>query len=152
MTSPERTPAPAWLPEILTLNAVASGFTGLLLVVSGEWLSTLMFAGSGTLFGLDLATILRLVGGGLILFAAAVAALGRRPGPAIAGLAVVFIADLGWVLGSLALVFGLPSLWTVFGIAATLVVALAVAFFAWCEGVALSRMNRGGGAPAQGAA
>ncbi len=143
MFTTSKFPAPAWLPALLAVNAISSAAIGVLLMGAGGVAADLMFARAGTLLGLDLATILRLVGAGLILFAAAVGVTARESPPPTSGLGAIFALDVGWVAGSVALLVGLPSLWTTMGVAATLAVAFAVAFFAWCEGIALNRLRRG---------
>ncbi|MEM7324604.1 MAG: hypothetical protein AAF531_16055 [Actinomycetota bacterium] len=92
------------LRNTLRVNALSSASTGLF---------GLVFAGTaGDLIGVDQEWLIRVIGGGLVLFAAAVLLLSRADRPTlIAGTPGISLGDFGWVVAS-AVVIGLGWLST----------------------------------------
>lgn len=82
------------LRNTFRLNAALSGSTGLIAVVAGPWLATILGTGR--------ADVVRLVGAGLVIFAGALAVSAASRTSTMRGRAVAFsIADLSWTAASL---------------------------------------------------
>ena len=114
------------LRRALAVNGAITAANGLAFLVAGHLL--------GPVFGLAPA-VLRVLGAGFVAFAAHAAYVSRKP--AISrGEAVYFVvADVGYVLASVAVLVGLPHLMTglgrlFFAAAADIVAILAVAEYA----------------------
>ena len=109
------------LRAVLRLNAATSLGGGLVAAIASPWVSDTL--------GIDHVLITRLLGVGLVLFAADVAFLSTRGREALArGARLVSAADIAWVLASLVVVA--TGILTTVGVAVTLLVALGVADFA----------------------
>lgn len=106
------------LRAALTSNAVLSGLSGLLLVALPEAVAALL--------GPELPWLMRLLGIGLVLFAADLLHQASRTRPASWRALYASAADLLWVLGSLALVALLPQHFSDSGITLVLAVAAVV--------------------------
>ncbi|MEQ8841727.1 MAG: hypothetical protein RIB98_12170 [Acidimicrobiales bacterium] len=88
--------AVARLRLVLRANATFSFVCGAVALVTGSWLSREL--------DIDHVTVTRLLGGGLILFAVAVLVISRLDAPLLRTESlVVSIADITWVLGSVAI-------------------------------------------------
>lgn len=107
----------------ITANALFSSITGLVAVLMAGRLSQVLGPPSCSL---------RVLGGGLLVFAALVAKEARAPRPA--GTRQIIVADAGWVLGATAIVAWRPGWLTAVGqtvlIGVTMVVA-GVAVAQW---------------------
>jgi hypothetical protein len=122
----------------LTLDAITSGASGLLLLVAGGPIATLLSPAS-ELFGFALPTVCRAVGLFLLVFAG-LALAAARAAPARTGLVwEVLVLNIAWVLGSVLLVELAWDGLTLLGRLAIIAVALVVAVFALLQGVGLKR-------------
>jgi len=126
------------LRRALLANALFSTFSGLLLLGAPGFTTSVL--------GAVPELLLRLLGGGLIGFGMAVAVLSIRIPVNPMAAAVVTVADVGWVLGSVTVVLGAGGILTDAGVAAVLGVAGIVALFATLQlrGMALFARNVGG--------
>jgi len=123
-------PREALLRRVLLVNGIVSGVTGLLVFV---------FAGAvDGLLGSEAPAAVRVVGGGLAVFAATVYATSRSAGARLSsGARTIMILDLAWVVASLAaVVSGWFGPW---GNVVVLAVAAVVGAFAIGEAVGISR-------------
>lgn len=126
------------LARALLANALFSALSGTLLLGAPALVATLL--------GVAAALPVQFVGAGLVAFGLAVAVLSARrpvhPGWALA----VTVADLGWVVGSVAGVVVFSDVLTGVGRAAVLAVALVVGLFALFQlrGLVLFARNVGG--------
>ena len=125
------------LAKILYVNAATSALLGLVLAVDAAPLAVWLVPWQGEVFGLGAEALTRLTGVGLLPFAALVAWAARNVAARRTAIAVIFVADVGWVLGSLLLLALAPHAFSALGLAAVAVGAAAVAVFAWFERVAL---------------
>lgn len=122
----------------LTLDAITSAASGLLLLVAGGPIATLISPAS-ELFGVGLPTVCRAVGLFLLVFAG-LALVASRSVPARTGLVwEVFALNVAWVIGSVVLVELAWDGLTLLGRLAIVAVALVVAAFALLQGVGLKR-------------
>ncbi|MHA6791916.1 hypothetical protein ACVGVM_00090 [Pseudonocardia bannensis] len=135
-SSPPVRPAPAGrarlLRSALQLDALASGLLGIAAVTAAPLLTELLGISPGLLRG---------AGAFLVVFAAALLALGSRPVVAAGGVRVVVALNIVWVLGSLV---GLAAGWsalTTLGLAFVLVQAGAVAVLADLQWTGLRRLS-----------
>lgn len=122
----------------LTLDAITSGASGLLLLVAGGPIAALLSPAS-ELFGIGLPMLCRSVGLFLLAFAG-LALVAARSAPARTGLVwEVFALNVAWVIGSILLVELAWDGLTLLGRLAIVAVALVVAVFALLQGVGLKR-------------
>lgn len=122
----------------LTLDAVTSAASGLLLLLAGGPIAALL-SPETELLGFALPTVCRAAGLFLLLFAG-LALAAARAAPARTGLAwEVLGLNLAWVVGSALLVVQAWDGLTLLGRLAILAVALVVAVFALLQGVGLKR-------------
>jgi hypothetical protein len=121
-------------------NAAFSILSGAVLAIFAEPFAEVAAQAPSTLLGLDLATVLELLGAGVIVFGALCAWVASRPTLPQAWARVILGADLAWVAGS-ALVLALPATWTTIGVAGIVVVALIVADLAILEYLGLRRLG-----------
>ena len=85
------------LRTVLRLNAAFSTVTGVVALVAGGPVADLL--------GVDQVWLIRLLGAGLLAFAAAVVQIARsEPAALRQGAAAVSVGDLGWVLGTVVVV------------------------------------------------
>jgi hypothetical protein len=127
-----------YLQKALLVNAGISSLSGLTCLLANEQLTSLM--------GLNSSLYLYIVGAGLVVFGAdvAFAALKCINKPII--IKSIIVADIGWVVGSLALVLLAPHWFSIEGIILIDFVALMVAVFATFQIIGLRRMNLPSGA------
>ena len=120
-----------FLRRSLQLDGVASGLCGALLLLAAQPISTLL--------GLSTSGVARVVGGLLVVYAAALLWNAHRPivsrGEALLAVAL----NAAWVLGSLVVVVDGPL--TLIGNAAVAAVAAAVLGFAVLEVLGLRRLR-----------
>ena len=93
-----------------------------------------------TVAGLDFATLLVLLGLGVVAFGGLCAWIASRPVLPEGWARLIFAADIAWVLGSV-LVLLLPASWTTAGVAGIVVLALIVADLAILEYFGLRRLS-----------
>lgn len=115
-----QSPAPTTLPAILRLDAAASGALGVAGVVAAPLLAGLLGPP---------APVLIAVGAFLIVFAATLLLLARRPVSRSAGRAVA-VVNAVWVVASVLVVVLAGAWFTPVGVAVALLQAAAVAAFA----------------------
>ena len=120
-----------FLRRSLQLDGFASGLTGVLLLVAAGPVSTLI--------GNAAPGIARLVGAGLVLYAAALFWNARRATIARGEVVVAVLLNVGWVIGSAVLIVFGPL--TALGNVAVAAVALAVLGFTLLEIVGLRRLS-----------
>ena len=120
-----------FLRRSLQLDGVASGLTGVLLLIAAGPVSTVI--------GNAAPGVARLVGALLVVYAAALLWNARRATVARGEVVVAVLLNVGWVLGSLALIVLGPL--TVLGNVAVAAVALAVLGFTLLEIVGLRRLS-----------
>lgn len=120
------------LNRVLTVNAMVSGLTGLVLFFAAHTVDDLI--GSGAPMAV------RVIGGGLVLFAAGLFAVGRLQGPRLrSGTALIFAMDVAWVVASLVAV---AARWfNGVGNVVVLAVAVVVGAFAVGELVGMRRLG-----------
>ena len=134
--SPMSTTSPLGLT--LTLDAITSAASGVLLLVAGGPIAALASPATD-LFGIALPTICRAVGLFLLAFAA-LALIAARGAPIRRGLVwEVFALNVAWVIGSVILVELAWDGLTLLGRLAIIAVAAVVAVFALLQGVGLKR-------------
>ena len=120
------------LRRALGANALFSVSTGLLLTGAPDWTAALLG---------DVAPwMLRLIGVGLLLFAAFLVWVARRPAPRASYALLATGADLGWVAGS-AVLLAFPVLSTT-GVGLVVGVAGVVLVFALLQGAGLRALTR----------
>lgn len=120
-----------FLRRSLQLDGVASGLTGVLLLVAAGPVSTLI--------GNAAPGIARVIGALLVVYAAALLWNARRATVARGEVALAVVLNIGWVVGSLALIVLGPL--TVLGNVAVAAVAVAVLGFTLLEIVGLRRLS-----------
>src|SRR5688500_10780105 len=118
-----------FLRRSLQLDGVASGLTGVLLLVAAGPVSTLI--------GNAAPGVARLVGAGLVIYAAALLWNARRASVARGGVVGAVLLNIGWVIGSIVLIAFGPL--TTLGNVAVAAVAVAVLGFTVLEIVGLRR-------------
>jgi hypothetical protein len=134
-------PSDRLLRLTLKTNALFSGAGGIVAAVFAGPLSRLITPAAEVAPGLSVATVLLMVGIGLVLFAAGVAWVASRE-PLPSGLVrAIFWADVAWVLGTVVLVAAGLSWFTVTGLVVMIVTGLAVADFAIFEYLGLRRLR-----------
>jgi hypothetical protein len=134
-------PSDRMLRLTLKTNALFSGAGGIVAAVFAGPLSRLITPATEAAPGISVATVLMVVGIGLVLFAAGVAWVASRD-PMPRGLvSAIFWADVAWVLGTVVLVAAGHSWFTMTGLVIVIVVALAVADFAIFEYLGLRRLR-----------
>jgi hypothetical protein len=125
---------PTFLHRVLLVNGLSSALIALALIVAPEPIAT--FVGGVA------AWVLVIVGLLLLPFAAVVYWLSRQPVLDRRAVQVIFVADVAWVVGSIALVaFGLVD-FTPAGRWAVILVADAVALFALGEWWGLRKLGQ----------
>ena len=120
-----------FLRRSLELDGVASGLTGVLLLVAAGPVSTLI--------GNAAPGVARVVGALLVVYAAALLWNARRATVARGEVVVAVLLNIGWVAGSAALIALGPL--TVLGNVAVAAVAIAVLGFTLLEIVGLRRLS-----------
>ena len=116
-------------------NAVFSATTGIAMALAPEDIARLA--------GLDAPALLRLLGLGLLAFAAVVLWIGTRERLRALLAVLISLADLTWVAASVAFILISPSVMPAGSTSAVLLVALAVL------GFALAQLHGGSAAPAR---
>ncbi|SLN13672.1 hypothetical protein [Oceanibacterium hippocampi] len=132
------------LAAVLAVNALSSALCGLALVTFAGTLASLFFAAPFTLLGLDAAGWLRIVGVGLLLFAADVLYVARRKLHWRAAIKAIIAADFGWVAGSVLLLVLAGEQFTGLGAIAVVAVALAVLVYAVLQTRGLGQLPASG--------
>jgi hypothetical protein len=120
-----------FLRRSLQLDGVASGLTGLLLLVAAGPISTLI--------GVSAPVVARIVGAGLVAFAAALVWNARRATIARGEVVLTVALNVAWVVGSAVLIVLGPL--TLLGNLAVAAVAAAVLGFTVLEVVGLRRVR-----------
>jgi hypothetical protein len=120
-----------FLRRSLQLDGVASGLCGALLVVGAGPLADIM--------GLPGPGLARVVGAGLLVFAAALLWNAARATVSRAEALVTVVLNVGWVVGSAIVIVDGPL--TVVGNLAVAAVAAAVLVFAILEAIGLRRLG-----------
>jgi hypothetical protein len=119
-----------FLTRAMRLDAVASGGLGVLLLVAGFALDGPLGLPAGLSMG---------AGAFLVVWAAALLAIARRPAMNRTAVREVIAINLAWVVASLALVLAVPVELTALGTAFVLAQATAVGLFAELQLTALRR-------------
>lgn len=117
------------LKRALAANAVFSAVSGALLVVAAPMVAGLILTGPFSLFGVGETALLRVLGGGLLIFAAIVGWTERQARPSAPVVVAISLADFGWVLGSALLLALGASAFTASGSALVIAVAALVLAF-----------------------
>jgi hypothetical protein len=120
-----------FLRRSLQLDGVASGLCGLVLLLGAPPISGL--------FGLPTAGIPRVVGAGLIVFAAALLWSASRPRVSRGEVLLTVALNAAWVMGSLIVLVDGPL--TLIGNITVAVIAAAVLVFAVLEALGLRRLR-----------
>ena len=120
-----------FLRRSLQLDGVASGLTGLLLLLAAGPVSALI--------GVTMPGVARAVGAGLVVFAAALLWNARRATIARGEAVATVLLNIAWVVGSAALIVLGPL--TPLGVVAVAAVALAVLAFTLLEILGLRRLT-----------
>lgn len=120
-----------FLRRSLQLDGVASGLTGVLLLVAAGPVSALI--------GLAASGVARIIGAGLIVYAGALLWNARRTTVARGEVVAAVLLNIAWVIGSAALVLAGPL--TALGNLAVAAVAAVVLGFTLLEIVGLSRLT-----------
>ena len=123
-------PATSLLRRALVIDALVSGATGLLLVIAGGWLASVLDVPE---------PLLRYSGIVLLPFAIIVALVARRDAVARAHVVAIIVVNIAWVAGSAWLVLGDRIQPNALGYAFIVMQAIAVAAFAEFQYVALRR-------------
>jgi hypothetical protein len=113
----------------LGANAAFSALSGILFTLAAPAVAGVMLVGSVSLLGLGEVALLRLLGVGLLLFAAFVAWTAWHARPLAPMVMAISIADFGWVIGSMFLLAITASVFTASGIVAVAAVAGLVLVF-----------------------
>jgi len=121
--------------KVLTINAIASGLIGLACVLDAQLLASVLLEASTPAAVLAL----RILGVGLTVFAIAVGLVAARRETPRTALRVILWADMAWVAATLVLAPMFAAALTGMGLAAVIVVGVAVAVFAVFEANALRR-------------
>ena len=121
--------------KVLTINAIASGLIGLACVLDAQLLASVLLEASTPAAVLAL----RILGVGLTVFAIAVGLVAARRETPRTALRVILWADMAWVAATLVLAPMFAATLTGMGLAAVIVVGVAVAVFAVFEANALRR-------------
>ncbi|MEH6676682.1 hypothetical protein [Phenylobacterium sp.] len=121
--------------KVLTINAIASGLIGLACVLDAQLLAPVLLEASTPAAVLAL----RILGVGLTVFAIAVGLVAARRETPRTALRVILWADMAWVAATLVLAPMFAAALTGMGLAAVIVVGVAVAVFAVFEANALRR-------------
>jgi len=124
------------LKRALAANAAFSGLTGVIAVAAAETLIPVLFTSGDWEIGLSAATVLRVLGIGLCLFAAGVAWTARQPHASGAMILLICGLDAAWVVASAGLVVFAGAAFTGLGLILVVAVALLVALFAGAQTVA----------------
>jgi len=131
------------LRRVLALNAASSAGTGALMALFAGPLGRLFVPDGGTLLGLSPAAWILATGLGLLPFAAMVALAAARTVPPRGGVGAIIVLDGAWVAGSalLLVLAGTALTWPAW--IAIIVVADAVALFAFLQARFLRRLDPG---------
>jgi hypothetical protein len=116
---------PRFLPRLLSVDAIASGASAVLLIAGADALSPWLALPAGLLRGAGLL---------LLPFVLWVFAMSRRPAPPRGAVAAVVAINLAWVAASAWVAFGgawQPSTWGVAFVGAQALVVLAFADLGW---------------------
>ena len=122
------------LRTALFANAVFSALCGLVMLAWSEFV--------GTLLGLQALLVFRLIGCGLLLFAAALLHQATRPRLATWRALYASVADFLWVISSLLGLLLFPRLFSETGVAVVLVVAAVVLTFSIWQMRGIDRAHR----------
>ena len=120
-------------------NAVLSVGSGALLAAFAGPFARLATHAPVQVMGLDLATMLLLVGVGFMAFGAVCGWIASQPQMPIGWARAIFALDAAWVVISVGLLM-LPASWTTAGIAGIVVIALVVADLAILEYLGLRKI------------
>ena len=121
-------------------NAVFSVLSGAVLAAFATPFAAAAAQEPITVAGLGFAMVLELLGLGVVAFGGLCAWIASRPTLPESWARAIFVADIGWVVGS-GLVLLLPASWTTAGIAGIVVLALIVADLAVLEYLGLRRLK-----------
>lgn len=121
-------------------NALFSVTTGAMLAMFAAQFARALTDAPVSVLGVDLATMLQLLGLGVVAFGALCAWVASRPELPRGWARFIFAADIAWVAASIA-VLALPASWTIAGVAGIVVVALIVADLAILEYLGLRRLG-----------
>jgi hypothetical protein len=113
----------------LGANAAFSALSGIVFTLAAPTVAEVILAGSVSLFGFGAVALLRLLGAGLVLFAALVGWTAWHSRPPVPMVMTISIADFGWVIGSALLLVLAASAFTASGIVAVAAVAAVVLVF-----------------------
>jgi len=129
------------LKRVLIVNAASSVLLGALLIADTAPLAELLLTDRAQIAGLDGADVLRLLGIGLLPFAAFVYWAARSALQSASVIRAIFFMDVAWVIASAGLLAAAPGVFTGIGATAFAAVALSVAYFAYVEGRSLKRLG-----------
>jgi hypothetical protein len=129
------------LKRALGVNALFSAASGMMLLLAAPSVAGLIFAQSVTLLGVGDVALLRLVGIGLIGFAAGVGWAARQDRPGALIVTGISLADFGWVMGTALLLALAAPVFSPVGTAVLAMIAVIVLVFGVLQLGALRRRH-----------
>ncbi|MCP4327376.1 MAG: SRPBCC family protein [Alphaproteobacteria bacterium] len=132
------------LRRVLVANALSSASSGLLCLLFPQAAATLLFENTFSVLGISPSGLLLALGIGLLIFAIFVLVTAREETLAMGRARLVCLADLLWVVDSVALLLVFPDTFSPIGFEIVSVVALCVLLFALGQlaGIALVYQGR----------
>ncbi|MBL4786684.1 MAG: hypothetical protein JKY49_14795 [Cohaesibacteraceae bacterium] len=124
------------LKTVLLCNGLFAGSSGVICMLFASDLQSLISPALPT-------WIYTYLGIMLIGFAAFVFFVSRQATPVRALLMMIFAGDLGWILGSIALIILAPDWFSTTGLVIKIALAIVVAEFAWLEYLGLKLLSAG---------
>ncbi|MFI5000141.1 MAG: hypothetical protein ACHQK9_09705 [Reyranellales bacterium] len=121
-------------------NSMFSLVSGVLLAAFATPFAAAAARAPLTVVGLDFATVLELLGVGVVIFGALCAWIASRNPLPGAWARAIFAADLAWVVGSVSVLL-LPASWTTAGVVGIAILAVIVADLAILEYLGLRRLD-----------
>jgi len=121
------------LRKSLRANALFSLLSGILLIIAAGLLAGVMFVEPVELFGFGMDTILFALGIGIVIFAADVWLISRAERISLLQSKLIVLLDVGWVIGSSALLLLWPDVFSTAGTVSIIVVAIVVADLGFME-------------------
>ena len=140
------------LRRTLLANAFFSALAGLVLAAEAETIAAVAFAKDFQILGFGAADILLETGLALVVFAAVVYFVARRPRINLRWAKIICALDAFWVVDSALLMIVASGLFTALGMELVILQAIAVAVFAGLEALSIVRAQRGNAASSEGSA
>jgi hypothetical protein len=131
------------LRKALRANALFSVLSGVLLMIAAAPLAELMFVPQLELLGFGMTTVLVAAGIGILIFGIDVALISRPERLNLMQTRLVLTLDVLWVIASAALLVFLPDVFTTWGTAIVIVIAIAVADLGLMEFIGLAMVHEG---------